>query len=98
MRFSDFNYFLPPELIAQTPADQRDASRLMILKRRERSIEESVFSRIPDLFRPGDLLVLNNTRVIPARLQGNKESGGRIEVFLKPGRYDPRIEIGRAHV
>lgn len=82
MRFSDFNYFLPPELIAQTPADQRDASRLMILKRRERSIEESVFSRIPDLFRPGDLLVLNNTRVIPARLQGNKESGGRIEVFL----------------
>jgi S-adenosylmethionine:tRNA ribosyltransferase-isomerase len=54
----------------------------MVLDRKKKSIDESVFSRIPELFRSGDLLVLNNTRVIPARLQGNKESGGRIEVFL----------------
>jgi S-adenosylmethionine:tRNA ribosyltransferase-isomerase len=82
MRFSDYNYFLPPELIAQTPADQRDASRLMVLDRQKKSIEETVFSCISSLFRPGDLLVLNNTKVIPARLQGNKETGGRVEVFL----------------
>jgi S-adenosylmethionine:tRNA ribosyltransferase-isomerase len=89
MRFSDFNYFLPPELIAQTPADQRDASRLMVLDRQKKSIEETVFSSLATLFRPGDLLVLNNTRVIPARLRGNKESGGRIEVFLVRKQPDP---------
>lgn len=82
MRFSDFDYFLPPELIAQTPADRRDASRLMVLDREEGSISETVFSGIAGLFRPGDLLVLNDTRVIPARLLGTKESGGKIEVFL----------------
>lgn len=82
MRFSDFDYFLPPELVAQTPAARRDASRLMILDRVEASISETVFSGIAGLFRPGDLLVLNDTRVIPARLLGKKESGGRIEVFL----------------
>lgn len=69
-------------MIAQTPAVQRDASRLMVLDRNSKSIEETSFSCIPSLFRPGDLLVVNNTRVLPARLQGNKESGGRIEVFL----------------
>jgi S-adenosylmethionine:tRNA ribosyltransferase-isomerase len=82
MRFKDFDYFLPQELIAQTPADRRDASRLMILDRETGSIDETEFSRIHDLFRPGDLLVLNDTKVIPARLFGEKESGGRIEVFL----------------
>src|SRR5512138_2424910 len=82
MRFSDFDYILPPELIAQTPADRRDSSRLMVLDREEGSISETVFSDIAGLFRPGDLLVLNDTRVIPARLLGTKESGGKIEVFL----------------
>ncbi len=82
MRFSEFNYFLPPELIAQTPADRRETSRLMVLDRRKKSLDETVFSRIGELFQPGDLLVLNNTRVIPARLFGTKETGGRIEVFL----------------
>ncbi|MDD2320408.1 MAG: tRNA preQ1(34) S-adenosylmethionine ribosyltransferase-isomerase QueA [Geobacteraceae bacterium] len=82
MRFKDFDYFLPQELIAQTPADRRDASRLMILDRETEAIDETEFSRIADLFRPGDLLVLNDTKVIPARLFGEKESGGRIEVFL----------------
>jgi len=82
MRFSDFDYVLPPELIAQAPADRRDASRLMLLDREEGILGETVFSGIVDLFQSGDLLVLNDTRVIPARLLGNKESGGRIEVFL----------------
>ncbi len=82
MRFRDFNYELPPELIAQAPAPRRDASRLMVLDRAERTVRETVFSGIVDLFRAGDLLVLNDTMVIPARLQGRKESGGRVEVFL----------------
>jgi len=82
MRFSEFDYFLPPELIAQTPADRRDASRLMVLNRDDASISETVFAEVAGLFQPGDLLVLNDTRVIPARLLGKKESGGRIEVFL----------------
>lgn len=82
MRFSDFDYFLPPELIAQQPVDRRDASRLMVLDRKAHTVTETLFSGIADLFRPGDLLVLNDTRVIPARLLGRKESGGRIEVFL----------------
>ncbi len=82
MRFRDFNYQLPPELIAQEPATRRDASRLMVLDRGSRTVRETVFSDVADLFRAGDLLVLNDTMVIPARLQGRKESGGRVEVFL----------------
>lgn len=82
MRFRDFDYVLPAELIAQTPADRRDASRLMVLDREAGTIDETGFARITDLFSPGDLLVLNDTRVLPARLFGRKESGGRVEVFL----------------
>lgn len=82
MRFRDFDYELPPELIAQTPVECRDASRLMILDRETGSIDESRFSRITELFLPEDLLVVNDTRVMPARLFGEKESGGRVEVFL----------------
>ena len=82
MQLDDFDYLLPPELIAQQPSDRRDASRLMILTRGDGAISESSFSDIPSLFREGDLLVVNDTRVIPARLTGIKESGGRVEVFL----------------
>lgn len=82
MRFKDFDYNLPPELIAQAPADRRDASRLMILDRQQGTIDESVFTGIPEQFRSGDLLVINDTKVIPARLFGEKETGGRVEVFL----------------
>jgi len=82
MRFRDFDYDLPQELIAQTPVERRDASRLMILDRKAGSIDETGFSCIAELFRPGDLLVVNDTRVIPARLFGEKESGGRVEVFV----------------
>lgn len=82
MRTEDFDYILPPELIAQQPADKRDAARLMTLDRQSGAIAEIGFSEATGLFRDGDLLVLNDTRVIPARLMGAKESGGRVELFL----------------
>ncbi|MBT0654629.1 tRNA preQ1(34) S-adenosylmethionine ribosyltransferase-isomerase QueA [Geomobilimonas luticola] len=82
MELEEFDYHLPPELIAQVPAARRDAARLMTLERSTGKIGETVFSEVARLFRPGDLLVVNDTRVIPARLLGRKESGGRVEVFL----------------
>ena len=82
MLLEEFDYNLPPELIAQEPAPRRDASRLLLLNRKEQNITETIFSQVGPLFRPGDLLVLNDTRVIPARLTGHKESGGHAEVFL----------------
>jgi len=92
MLLDDFDYTLPPELIAQQPSDRRDDSRLMILERETGNIAEASFREISGLFRPGDLLVVNDTRVIPARLTGFKESGGRAEVFLvrklaEPGEF-----------
>jgi S-adenosylmethionine:tRNA ribosyltransferase-isomerase len=87
MRTEDFDYSLPDELIAQIPVDRRDSSRLMTLSRASGAIHEMVFADTPLLFRAGDLLVVNNTRVIPARLFGAKESGGRVEIFLV--RKDP---------
>ena len=77
-----YDYFLPPELIAQEPAPVRDASRLMLLDTHAEGQEHLNFHDLPRLFRAGDVLVLNNTRVFPARLLGHKESGGRIELFL----------------
>jgi S-adenosylmethionine:tRNA ribosyltransferase-isomerase len=82
MLTKDFDYHLPPQLIAQEPACRRDAARLMTLDRLAGSIGEMSFADAPRLFRDGDLLVLNDTRVIPARLMGAKESGGRAEIFL----------------
>jgi len=82
MFLNDFDYELPPELIAQHPAQRRDGSRLLCLDRAQGSLEESSIARIAGQFRPGDLLVLNDTRVIPARLFGRKETGGAVEIFL----------------
>ena len=82
MRLEEFDYILPPDLIAQEPVAERSASRLMTLDRKSGEVGETVFSRIVELFRHDDLLVVNDTRVIPARLLGHKESGGRVEVFL----------------
>lgn len=82
MKLDDFDYCLPPELIAQKPSDRRDSSRLMTVDRMTGVIGELPFSDVGSLFRDGDLLVVNDTRVIPARLFGHKESGGRVEVFL----------------
>ena len=83
MRLDDFDYQLPDDLIAQRPLAERDASRLMVVHRGTGEIEHVQFSDLPLFLTPGDLLVLNNTRVIPARLYGKKRStGARIEMFL----------------
>ncbi|HHU91968.1 MAG TPA: tRNA preQ1(34) S-adenosylmethionine ribosyltransferase-isomerase QueA [Halanaerobiaceae bacterium] len=83
MKVDDFTYHLPEELIAQNPAKVRDESRLMILRRESGKIEERKFKDIIDYLAPGDLLVLNNSKVIPARLMGKKLSSGiEIEVLL----------------
>ena len=105
MKTSDFDYFLPWELIAQTPVEPRDQSRLMVLNRSDGSIKHHNFFEITDYLRAGDILVFNNSRVIPARLKGRKvDSGGRVEILLlcrldtniwealvKPGK---RVNIG----
>ncbi|GAB4580463.1 MAG: tRNA preQ1(34) S-adenosylmethionine ribosyltransferase-isomerase QueA [Anaerolineales bacterium] len=82
MKTSDFDYHLPPELIAQTPIEPRDAARLLVLERATGNITHTIFREIGHFLNPGDLLVLNQTRVIPARLYGHKSTGGRIEVLL----------------
>ncbi|NUM46424.1 MAG: tRNA preQ1(34) S-adenosylmethionine ribosyltransferase-isomerase QueA [Anaerolineales bacterium] len=82
MKTSDFDYDLPPEFIAQTPAEPRDSSRLLVLERATGQITHTLFREIDRFLRPGDLLVLNETRVIPARLFGRKLTGGRIEILL----------------
>ena len=81
MRIADFDYLLPEELIAQEPIEPRDASRLMVVPR-EGAFQHRAIADLPDLLVPGDLLVLNDTRVIPARLLGKKESGGKVELLL----------------
>ena len=105
MKTNDFDYSLPLELIAQTPLEPRDQSRLMVLNRSDGSIEHRKFSEITDYLRAGDVLLFNDSRVIPARLNGRKiGSGGRVEILLlrrrdacawetlvKPGK---RVNIG----
>ena len=76
MNLSDFHYDLPAELIAQHPLAQRDASRLMLLNGNSGVVEHRQFDALVELLSPDDLLVFNNTRVIPARLWGRKHSGG----------------------
>ncbi|HDH09320.1 MAG TPA: tRNA preQ1(34) S-adenosylmethionine ribosyltransferase-isomerase QueA, partial [Chloroflexi bacterium] len=105
MKTSDFDYQLPEELIAQTPIEPRDASRLMVLDRAKGTIEHRIFRDIVEYLRPGDILVCNQSRVIPARLFGRKvPTGGKVELLLltkrgnntwealvKPGR---RVKVG----
>ena len=82
MKTSDFNYYLPQESIAQTPAEPRDSSRLLVLHRENGKIEHRKFSDIGEYLRPNDLLVINQTRVIPARIYAKKETGGKVELLL----------------
>jgi len=105
MRLADFDYELPPERIAQQPIEPRDASRLLVLRRETGTVEHRTFRDLPSYLRPGDLLVINDTRVLPARLHGEKAgTHGRVEVLLlreisptvweamvKPGR---RLQVG----
>ncbi|MCX5831138.1 MAG: tRNA preQ1(34) S-adenosylmethionine ribosyltransferase-isomerase QueA [Deltaproteobacteria bacterium] len=82
MKLADFDYSLPEELIAQEPSPARDQSRLMIIDRQSGSIRHSIFNTLPEYLQPGDVLVVNNSRVIPARLTGKKTTGGRVEILL----------------
>ncbi|WP_417886057.1 tRNA preQ1(34) S-adenosylmethionine ribosyltransferase-isomerase QueA [Zunongwangia sp.] len=83
MKLSNFNFELPKELLAEYPSENRDEARLMVLNRKEQTIEHKKFKDLIDYFEPEDVMVLNNTKVFPARLYGNKEkTGARIEVFL----------------
>ena len=82
MQLSDFDYSLPETLIAQSPLTVRSASRLMVLKRAEQAIEHAQFEDLPRYLKKGDLLVLNDTRVIPARLIGRRKTGGQVEFLL----------------
>jgi len=104
MKTSDFDYYLPPKLIAQTPMEPRDHSRLMVLDRDTGAIEHRRFYDIVDYLNPGDVLVLNESRVIPARLRGRRQGGGKAEVLLlrrlEPGlwqalvRPSKRVAVG----
>lgn len=91
MKVSDFNYDLPPELIAQVPIKNRDESRLMVLNREKQTIEHKIFKDIIDYLEPGDCLVRNNTKVIPARLYGIKEETNANVEFLLLNRIDGDI-------
>ena len=82
MLLSEFDYELPEELIAQLPADKRENSRMLVLNRDKHSVSHNHFYDIVDLIEPNSLLVLNNTKVLPARLYGTKDTGAKIEIFL----------------
>ena len=82
MKVSDFNYDLPKELIAQHPYDKRDEARLMVLDKANKTINHKIFKDVIDYLNEGDCLVINNTRVIPARLYGKKETGAHVEFLL----------------
>ena len=97
MRTSDFDYHLPPHLIAQTPAEPRDSSRLLVLDRSSRHMEHRLFRDLPQYLRRGDVLVFNDSRVIPARLHARREgTGGKAELLLL-SRVEPGVwkAIGR---
>ena len=97
MRTSDFDYHLPPHLIAQTPVEPRDSSRLLVLHRDTGQMEHRRFYELVDLLREGDVLVFNDSRVVPARLEGRREgSGGKVEVLLLL-RLEPNVwqAVGR---
>ena len=83
MKRTDFHYDLPDELIARYPAPERSASRLLVLDRQTGARQDRQFRDLPAFLRPGDLLVFNNTRVIPARLFGQKETGGKVEILVE---------------
>lgn len=99
MKTSDFSFYLPEELIAQTPLERRDASRLLCLDKVSGTTEHRVFSELPELLRPGDCLVMNDSRVLPARLIGARETGGAVEVLLLRdlggGRWECMTRPGR---
>ena len=95
MKTSDFDYELPQELIAQTPIEPRDHSRLLVYDRADRSVRHLHFYDLPQLLRAGDALVINETKVIPARLLGQKET--TVRTHLARGREKLRAILGEAY-
>ena len=100
MKKSDFYYDLPEALIAQTPAEKRDMSRLMVIDRKTDQIEDRHFHDIVDYLKPGDLLVMNDTKVMPVRIYGHKkETGGKVELLLlkrlDDNRWETMVKPGR---
>ena len=93
---SDFNFDLPPELIAQAPLAERSASRLLLLNVPTRTWQDRMFRDLPSLLRKGDLLVFNDTRVLPARLYGQKPSGGAVEILIErvTGVHEATVQLG----
>ncbi len=87
MALSNFTFIYPPELIAQEAMEPRDASRMMVLDRVRQQIDHSLFKKLPDYFLEGDVLVLNNTKVLPARLWAKKKTGGKVEVLMVGARH-----------
>ena len=83
MNKKDFDYELPKELIAQQPIAERSQSRLLVMDKETGEVADCQFTEIIDYLKPGDLLVFNNTKVMPARLPGRKKTGGQIEVFIE---------------
>lgn len=98
-RKSDFYYRLPEELIAQTPAEPRDSSRLLVYDRKSGKTEHKIFRDVADLLNAGDVLVINNTRVLPARMYAHTENGGAVEVLLlkrlEKDRWEVLVKPGR---
>jgi S-adenosylmethionine:tRNA ribosyltransferase-isomerase len=97
MRSDTFNFQIPEHLIAQTPAARRDESRLLVARRASRAIQYHTFRDLPNLLNPGDLLVMNNTRVKPCRLYATRSTGGRVEVFVlrsRDGGYEALTGAG----
>jgi S-adenosylmethionine:tRNA ribosyltransferase-isomerase len=98
MLLSEYDYNLPEELIAQMPADKRDNSRMMVLSRKDRTVSHKHFYDIVDLIEPNSLLVMNNTKVLPARLIGHKSTGAKIEVFLLKQLNNPDLKFENQHI
>lgn len=96
MKKSDFDFHLPPELIAQAPLPERSASRLLVLDVAAQSRQDRLFRELPGFLRPGDLLVFNDTRVLPARLYGRKETGGAVEILIErvTGAHEAVVQLG----
>jgi len=93
MKVNEYDYYLPPGFIAQKPMRPRDCSRLMVLNRSKRTVEHKIFKNIIEYLRPGDVLVLNNTKVFPSRIFGHKEeTGGSVEVLLVKSLDEKRWE------
>ncbi|MEO7758200.1 MAG: S-adenosylmethionine:tRNA ribosyltransferase-isomerase, partial [Dokdonella sp.] len=96
MKKADFHFDLPPELIAQAPLATRSASRLLVVDPAQTRFEDRRFADLVDLLHPGDLLVFNDTRVLPARLFGRKDSGGAVEILIErvTGTHEARAQLG----